>query len=138
MKITWLLDDPTYGLTKDKVYDIDFRSEGNTIFVDVRDLKMNPMGTCVFVSMPAFLDACRFDGVTPKHRRVRKHTDWETTLYFTAAEVAELFGVHKNTINNWVASGRLKPNHRIGVGGHRRFDRDDVMALYQSMRDGFI
>jgi excisionase family DNA binding protein len=43
------------------------------------------------------------------------------------AEVAQLFSVTPQTVARWADSGRL-PFFRT-LGGHRRFRREDVMAL---------
>jgi excisionase family DNA binding protein len=50
----------------------------------------------------------------------------------TGAEVARLFGVTRATISNWVGEGRL-PVLRT-LGGHFRFPRDEIMALYDSAK----
>ena len=46
----------------------------------------------------------------------------------TPAEVAVLFKVDPKTVTRWAQQGRL-PFVRT-LGGHRRYKRDDVMALY--------
>lgn len=51
--------------------------------------------------------------------------------YFTPAEVAQLFRVDPKTVTRWGKAGKLRSIRT--PGGHRRFPREDVMAL---LRDG--
>lgn len=136
MKAQFKLSDPSYGLTEGQIYYIDFRSDGNTIFVDVSDLQFNDVGTIVFLGIEKFLDAWHFEGLKDKPRRVRKHIDFDTSLFFTSGETAELLGCTVGTINNWVADGRLRVHHRIPPRMDRRFAREDVMRLYESRVGG--
>lgn len=56
-----------------------------------------------------------------------QHNEIENKPYLMPGEVAELFGVTRGTIRNWVRSGMLRA---VGTaGGHRRFHRRDVMAF---------
>lgn len=45
----------------------------------------------------------------------------------TPGEVAQLFGVHPKTIARWANSGKLTPARTLG--GHRRYQADEVYAL---------
>jgi len=47
----------------------------------------------------------------------------------TASDVAQLLGLHPNTVRRWSEKGILK-SHRIGPRGDRRFSREDI--------DGFL
>ena len=46
----------------------------------------------------------------------------------TPADVASIFGVSAKTVSRWAQSGRLPGFHT--PGGHYRFKRSDVEALY--------
>jgi len=46
----------------------------------------------------------------------------------TASDVAQLLGLHPNTVRRWSEKGILK-SYRIGPRGDRRFRREDVDAL---------
>lgn len=137
IKIRWCSDDESYGLKKNDFYLIEFRSDGQAVLMDVSNLKLSPLGTCVFPSVEKFLDAVEFQGVRENVRRVRKHTDFEKSMFFSVGEVAELFGCSQQTVNNWVKQGRLRLHHRVGTGGHKRFAREDVFGLYQALVKGF-
>lgn len=47
--------------------------------------------------------------------------------WMTAREVADLFGVHRNTVREWANSG-LIPSHPL-PSGRRRFRRSEIEAL---------
>lgn len=49
------------------------------------------------------------------------------------AEAAALFRVDVKTINRWADAGRLRPIRT--VGGHRRYEKDDVMRLREELRE---
>lgn len=51
--------------------------------------------------------------------------------YLTPTEVAHLLRVSPNTVARWARDGKL-PCQRT-LGGHRRFDRDAVMTLWQRL-----
>ncbi len=46
----------------------------------------------------------------------------------TPAEVAQIFRVHPKTPARWEAAGRISSIRT--PGGHRRFERAEVLALY--------
>ena len=50
-------------------------------------------------------------------------------LMLTAGDVAQLLGVHTNTVRRWSQKGILKA-YRVGPRGDRRFRREDI--------DGFL
>lgn len=57
-------------------------------------------------------------------------------LYYTATEVADLFGVHKNTVRNMMKDGRLHAIKTKPGTGHLRFNKEEVNALLgMSSRD---
>lgn len=53
--------------------------------------------------------------------------------YLTTSEVARLFGVHPKTVVRWATSGRLPFTQTLG--GHRRFDRADMVTLLGPQAD---
>lgn len=125
------------GLKRNTVYNVDFRNEGILIFVDVSDGKGVPLGTYVFNDFQMFIDSWDFEGVKKPNRRVRKFTDFETTLFFSSGEVCELFAISMNTLNIWVKKGKISYSHRTSEGGPRRFRREEVMRLYEEHRSGY-
>ncbi len=52
--------------------------------------------------------------------------------WLALSEVAELLGVHPSTVRNWSDQGIL-PVHRTN-GGHRRYQRSEVLLWMQSQR----
>ena len=44
----------------------------------------------------------------------------------TVADVAAIYGVHKNTVWNWLSSGKLK-GHRVQTGKHRNTEGRGVV-----------
>jgi len=51
--------------------------------------------------------------------------------YMTRQEVADLCGVHLQTINNWMSAGYLKPYKIVGVV---RFKRQEVADWIESQK----
>jgi excisionase family DNA binding protein len=51
----------------------------------------------------------------------------------TPGEVAAIFRVDSKTVNRWAASGRIRCIKT--PGGHRRFERTDVLALLLAGRE---
>lgn len=49
--------------------------------------------------------------------------------FMTTAQVAKEFGVATATVANWADQGKLA-SHRT-LGGHRRFNREDVLRLLE-------
>ena len=138
MRVQFVGDKDKFHLRHNINYQIEFKSEYNTVFVDVSDANtMGYVATVVFPGMQEFLDSFVFENVV-KPNRVRKHTDFERTLYFTVGEVAELFGVSVNTVSNWVKTGKLEVHHRLPPRMDRRFARKDVMEFRNSYFNGGI
>jgi excisionase family DNA binding protein len=54
--------------------------------------------------------------------------------FMTSGEVAALFGVNPRTVARWVDEGRLPAGRTLG--GHRRYKRKDVEALYEKRQEG--
>ena len=52
----------------------------------------------------------------------------------TAAEVGALFGVAARTISKWARLGKFPA--LVTLGGHRRFDPDDVRDFLDAARTG--
>ncbi len=55
----------------------------------------------------------------------------ENKELLTITEVAELFGVHPETLRRWDNEGKLKAL-RIGKLGNRRYRRTDIEQLLKS------
>lgn len=51
--------------------------------------------------------------------------DLQSRVMLTVTDVAQLLGVHPNTVRQWNQKGILK-SYRIGPRGDRRFRREDV------------
>lgn len=49
------------------------------------------------------------------------------------AEVAAMFGVDTATVSRWAARGMLTVFRT--PGGHRRYDHDEVAALFEQTKD---
>jgi excisionase family DNA binding protein len=49
-------------------------------------------------------------------------------------ETAEILGVHRSTVYEWIKSGRLTVAAK--VGGSLGFERSDVLALAESLEAG--
>ena len=52
----------------------------------------------------------------------------------TVAQVAELFGVRRRTVQRWADEGILPCTRTLGARGDRRFDRATVMKLLDATR----
>lgn len=61
-------------------------------------------------------------------RRLRR-----APVRWTVGEVAKEFRVHRNTIRNWVLSGKLEPD-MVTLGGHPRFDEKTIDDFRARMR----
>ena len=61
--------------------------------------------------------------------KLRQKPDLQSKVMLKTGEVAQLLGVHVNTVRRWSQKGILK-SHRIGPRGDRRFSREDI--------DGFL
>ena len=53
------------------------------------------------------------------------------SAYLTAAQVAERLGVSAKTVTRWAKAGRLA--HQRTLGGHRRYDPDQVERLAREL-----
>lgn len=51
----------------------------------------------------------------------------DTTDLLTPAEVAQMFHVDPKTVTRWAQAGKL--TYMRTLGGHRRYRRDEVLAL---------
>jgi len=59
----------------------------------------------------------------PKPRRQK--ADLQSKVMLTTRDVAQLLGVHNNTVRRWSNKGILK-SYRISSRGDRRFRREDL------------
>ena len=66
----------------------------------------------------------------PKPRRQKADSDSKVML--TTADVAQLLGVHNNTVRRWSKTGALKA-YRIGSRGDRRFKREDIDSFLKEV-----
>jgi len=55
----------------------------------------------------------------------RQTPDLDSKVMLTTSNVAQLLGLHPNTVRRWNAKGILK-SYRISSRGDRRFRREDV------------
>ena len=55
--------------------------------------------------------------------------------YLRSAEVAEIIGVTKQTLLNWLRRGLVLEPERTAVGGYRRWTEQDVEAIRRFIRD---
>ena len=55
--------------------------------------------------------------------------DQDATELLTPAEVAKMFHVDPKTVTRWAQAGKL--TFMRTLGGHRRYRRDEVVALLQ-------
>ena len=46
----------------------------------------------------------------------------------TVREASQLLNVHSNTLRRWTETGLVKA-YRFGLGGHRRYRQEDIVAL---------
>ena len=58
-------------------------------------------------------------------------TEEDTSGLMVPSEVAALFGVDPKTVTRWARSGRLASIKT--PGGHRRYRRVDVLALFAEL-----
>jgi excisionase family DNA binding protein len=49
--------------------------------------------------------------------------------YFTTNDIAQMCNVTRQTVINWIKTGKLKAN--LTPGGHRRVLRDDLLSFFQ-------
>lgn len=55
----------------------------------------------------------------------RKKTELDSKIMLRTSDVAQLLGIHPNTVKRWSKEGILK-SYRIGSRGDRRFRRKDI------------
>jgi len=60
-----------------------------------------------------------------KPKPTPKKPDLDSKVMLRSGEVAQLLGVHANTVRRWNKEGILK-SYRIGFRGDRRFRREDI------------
>lgn len=60
-----------------------------------------------------------------KRKKERGNT---ASQLLTMREVCQLLHIHSNTLRRWSELGIIK-TYRIGLGSHRRFKEEDVVAL---------
>lgn len=60
----------------------------------------------------------------------QKKPDLQSRLMLTTSDVAQLLGLHSNTVRRWSEQGLLK-SYRVGPRGDRRFRREEIDALLQ-------
>ena len=60
-------------------------------------------------------------------RDMTKQSETSRNL-LTMSEACRLLNVHSNTLRRWTATGLIKA-YRIGLGSHRRYRQEDVVAL---------
>ncbi|GAI64579.1 unnamed protein product [marine sediment metagenome] len=60
--------------------------------------------------------------------KLRQKPDLQSKVMLRTSEVAQLLGVHVNTVRHWSQKGILK-SRRIGPRGDRRFSREDIDAF---------
>ena len=61
----------------------------------------------------------------PKPEPTPKKPVLDSKVMLRTGEVAQLLGVHVNTVRHWDKKGILK-SYRIGFRGDRRFRREDI------------
>jgi excisionase family DNA binding protein len=52
--------------------------------------------------------------------------------YFTTNDIAQMCNVTRQTVINWIKTGKLKAN--LTPGGHRRVLRDDLVSFFEKNR----
>ncbi len=57
------------------------------------------------------------------------------TVYFSAAQVANMLGVSKSTLHNWMQSGKVPRPERNAVNGYYRWTQNDIEAIRAIMRE---
>jgi excisionase family DNA binding protein len=53
--------------------------------------------------------------------------------YWLGTDVAELLHVSPKTVSRWAKDGKLP--HVRTLGGHRRYDPAEILALYDTLRE---
>jgi excisionase family DNA binding protein len=67
--------------------------------------------------------------MAPTHEERKETGDSEMSRkMLTMSEACRLLNVHSNTLRRWTATGLIKA-YRIGLGSHRRYRQEDIVAL---------
>lgn len=64
----------------------------------------------------------------------RRRGEGERPSLLTPAEVAALFRVDPKTVTRWAQAGKITSVRTLG--GHRRFDADEIQGLIDAARTG--
>lgn len=84
--------------------------------------------------------ADRFDLTKERVRQIiqgepeRVEVSVSDKLMLTVSDVAQLLGIHANTVRRWAQKGVLKV-YRLGARGDRRFRRQDIDSFLELSRD---
>jgi len=62
------------------------------------------------------------------NKKPGKKPDLNSRVMLTTSDVAQLLGLHVNTVRRWRSEGILK-SYRIGPRGDRRFRREDIESF---------
>ena len=60
-----------------------------------------------------------------KGKTPQRKVDLDSRIMLTTRDVAQLLGIHANTVRRWSNQGIIK-SYRVGSRGDRRFPRQDV------------
>lgn len=60
----------------------------------------------------------------------------ETSRFLTSAQVAEILGVTKKTLKNWLRAGRIPEPDRNPRNRYRVWTLEEVEAIRQILREG--
>lgn len=63
--------------------------------------------------------------------------DLNSRVMLTTRDVAQLLGLHVNTVRHWSNKGMLK-SYRIGPRGDRRFRRDDIKSFLKEREIDYV
>ncbi|MCO7275085.1 MULTISPECIES: BldC family transcriptional regulator [Cellulosimicrobium] len=69
-----------------------------------------------------------------RRRAAAGRDEGERPSLLTPAEVAALFRVDPKTVTRWAQAGKITSVRTLG--GHRRFDADEIERLIESARTG--
>lgn len=69
-----------------------------------------------------------------KSERVQERMEREFGKLLFGTEVAEMFGVHPNTVMRWADEGILTDIRT--PGGHRRYRESEVLGLLRAQQPG--
>jgi len=74
-------------------------------------------------------------GQIVKGKPVPHKQDLNSKVMLTAREVAQLLGIHINTVRRWSNQGVLR-SYRVSSRGDRRFRREDIDRFLEERRVG--